>query len=141
MSKKKINYTIIRSEDQYMAYCRNVEEMTNDYKVRPTEDLLDLIETITLLIDKYGEDQLLQSKTDPIQLLDFLMRENNLKQKELAKILGLSKGHLSDILNYKKGLSKNVIQILSEYFKVRQDAFNRPYKLMNQTIKKKNIPV
>ncbi|MEO1098977.1 MAG: helix-turn-helix domain-containing protein, partial [Bacteroidota bacterium] len=57
------------------------------------------------------------------------MDDNNLKQKDLAELLHVSKGHLSDILNYKKGLSKNIIRILSDRFKVRQSAFNKPYKL------------
>lgn len=30
---------------------------------------------------------------------------------------------------YKKGLSKETIRILSERFKLTQDAFNRPYEL------------
>jgi len=39
------------------------------------------------------------------------------------------KGYVSDILNYKKGLSKESIRMLSERFKLNQQAFNRPYKL------------
>jgi HTH-type transcriptional regulator/antitoxin HigA len=37
------------------------------------------------------------------------------------------------MLNYKKGLSKETIRILSERFKLNQEAFNRPYEL--------NIPI
>jgi len=33
------------------------------------------------------------------------------------------------MLNYKKGLSKEAIRKLSAYFKVSQEAFNRPHKL------------
>ncbi|GAB3366511.1 hypothetical protein GCM10027566_38160 [Arachidicoccus ginsenosidivorans] len=33
------------------------------------------------------------------------------------------------MLHYKKGLSKEAIIKLSAYFKVSQEAFNRPYKL------------
>jgi HTH-type transcriptional regulator/antitoxin HigA len=63
------------------------------------------------------------------------MQENNLKRKDIASLLNVSKGHLSDILNYKKGLSKNVIRILAEKFKIRQSAFNRPYKLSSEANK------
>jgi HTH-type transcriptional regulator/antitoxin HigA len=122
-------YTIIRSEEQYIAYCNDLEKLTSKYDSRPSSDLLDLIDTITLLIEKYDEEHSQLREVDPIQLLKSLMKENNLKQKDLGNLLKVSKGHLSDILNYKKGLSKNVIRILSERFKVRQSAFNRPYKL------------
>ena len=41
------------------------------------------------------------------------------------------KGLVSDILNNKKGLSKEIIRTLATYFKESQEAFNRPYKLVN----------
>jgi len=122
-------YMIIRSEEQYIAYCNDLEKLTSKYDSRSSSDLLDLIDTITLLIEKYDEEHSQLREIDPIQLLKSLMNENNLKQKDLGNLLKVSKGHLSDILNYKKGLSKNVIRILSERFNVRQSAFNRPYKL------------
>jgi HTH-type transcriptional regulator/antitoxin HigA len=55
------------------------------------------------------------------------MDERNLKAKDLVEILGVSKGLVSDILNYKKGLSKEIIRTLSDYFKVSQEALNKPY--------------
>lgn len=122
-------YTIIRSEEQYMTYCNDLEKLTLEYNSKPSVKLLDLVDTITLLIEKYDEENSQLKEVDPIQLLKSLMLENNLKQKDLADLLKVSKGHLSDILNYKKGLSKNVIRILSKRFKVRQNAFNRPYRL------------
>ena len=122
-------YTIIRTDEQYMAYCNDLEKMTSKYKVSNSNDLLDMIDTITLLIEKYDEEHSQLNEIDPIQLLKSLMDDNNLKQKDLAELLHVSKGHLSDILNYKKGLSKNIIRILSDRFKVRQSAFNKPYKL------------
>lgn len=122
-------YTIIRSDEQYMNYCQDLEKLTIKYDSKPTSELLDLIDTITLLINQYDEEHSKLKEVDPIQLLKSLMKENNLKQKDLVKLLNISKGHLSDILNYKKGLSKNVIRILSERFNVSQSAFNRPYKL------------
>ena len=60
------------------------------------------------------------------------MQENNLKAKDLSKILNLSKGTVSKILNYQKGLSKETIRKLSDYFKISQEAFNRPYPLINK---------
>ena len=52
-----------------------------------------------------------------------------MKAKDLVNLLGVSKGYVSDILHYKKGLSKEVIRKLAERFKVSQEAFNRPYPL------------
>lgn len=129
-------YTVIRNDKQYKRYCNELERLTKQYSTKPTDELLDMIDTVTLLIEKYDEEHSQLKETDPIQLLKSLMSENNLNQKELAELLNISKGHLSDILNYKKGLSKNIIRILSERFKVRQSAFNRPYKLKAEINKK-----
>ena len=123
------NYTIIRSDNQYKIYCNELEQLTSSYTSNPSDDTLDLIDTITLLIRKYDEEHTQLNEVDPIQLLKSLMRDNNLNQIVLADFLQISKGHLSDILNYKKGLSKKVIRNLSERFSVNQSAFNRPYKL------------
>ncbi|MDH5380993.1 MAG: helix-turn-helix domain-containing protein [Cyclobacteriaceae bacterium] len=122
-------YTIIRSDKQYISYCNDLEKMTKDYQINSNEGLLDMIDTLTLLIEKYDEEHSKSEDVDPIVLLKCLMNENRLNQKDLAELLQISKGHLSDILNYKKGLSKNVIRILAERFKVRQDALNKPYTL------------
>ena len=54
-----------------------------------------------------------------------------MKAKDLVEVLGVSKGLISDILNYKKGMSKEIIRSLSTYFKVSQEAFNRPYNIVN----------
>ena len=67
-----------------------------------------------------------------IRHVKYDMEENKLKPKDLIEILDLSKGTISKILNYHKGLSKDTIRKLSHYFKVSQEAFNRPYKLVNE---------
>lgn len=54
------------------------------------------------------------------------MSERSVKAKDLS---GVIKGLVSDILHYKKGLSKEVIRTLTSYFEVSQEAFNWPYKL------------
>ena len=57
------------------------------------------------------------------------MKEHKMKAVHLAALLGVSEGLVSDMLKYKKGLSKETIRILSERFKLNQQAFNRPYIL------------
>ena len=57
------------------------------------------------------------------------MSEHGLKAKDMMSILGIGKSLVSEILNYKKGLSKEIIRKLSDYFTISQDAFNKPYKL------------
>ena len=70
------------------------------------------------------------------------MKDHKMKAVDLAKLLNVSEGLVSDMLNYKKGLSKDTIRILSEKFKLNQEAFNRPYQLeitVNPKIKNTRI--
>jgi HTH-type transcriptional regulator/antitoxin HigA len=121
-----LKYTIIKSDAQYNEYCRILEELVEKDISKAIEDEIDLL---TLLIEKWDEENNTFEASDPIELLKYLMEENNLKAKDLTEILDVSKGLVSDILNYKKGLSKDLIRSLSDRFKVSQEAFNRSYPL------------
>ena len=123
-----LKYKIIRDVRQYNEYCNILEELIlNDNKAT-----IDEIELLTLLIEKWDNEHNTFNDSDPIELLYALMEEHDLKAKDLVEILELSKGTVSKILNYHKGLSKDSIRKLSDYFKLSQEAFNRPYKLIHE---------
>jgi len=124
----ELKYTIIKSEHQYQKYCNLLEELI----IANESNTQDEIELLTLLIEKWDEESSSFQDLDPIEILKSLMSEHNLKAKDLVYILQVSKGTISKILNYQKGISKENIRKLSEYFKVSQEAFNRPYLLKQQ---------
>ena len=125
---KVLKFTIIKTAEQYNEYCDILEKLLN----LDNNNSLDEIELLTLLIEKWDAEHNTLSELDPVEIIKSLMEENNLKPKDLVNILNLSKGTISKILNYHKGLSKETIRKLSEYFKVSQEAFNQPYRLVNQ---------
>jgi len=122
-----LRYGIIKTKKQYFEYCDILERLVN----KNDKNSQDEIELLELLIEKWDNDFNSLSDLSPVELIKSLMRENELKSKDLALILGLTKGTVSKILNYHKGLSKETIRILSNHFKISQEAFNRPYKLIN----------
>jgi len=124
-----LKYRIIKSARQYKQYCSELEALVSTRtKSREIKDEIDLL---TILIEKWDSEHFSFKDIDPVALLHSLMRQRNMKSLDLAELLGVSKGLISDILNYKKGLSKEVIRLLSAEFKVSQEAFNRPYTLKN----------
>ena len=139
-----IKYKVIRSKEQYNEYCKILEGLLDGgYKDKSVEDEVDLL---TLLIEKWDEQHSTLKEVDPIRLLHSFMEDHKMKAKDLVNLLGVSKGYVSDILHYKKGLSKEVIRKLAERFKVSQEAFNRPYKLrpsinvpLHKSIAKKKV--
>ena len=99
-----LKYKVIKTDTQYYQYCDRLEE----------------------LVGAKRKSRVLQ---DEIELLKSLMKDHKMKAVQLARMLNVSEGLISDILHYKKGLSKDTIRILSDKFKLNQEAFNRPYHL------------
>lgn len=126
-----LKYTLIKNEEQYYKYCNILENLV----FTDEEKYGDEIELLELLIDKWDQDHNTMEDLDPVELLKSLMEDHKLKAKDLAEILGLSKGTVSKILNYHKGFSKASIRKISQHFKLYQKAFNRPYPLVGQLSK------
>ncbi len=124
-----LKYIVIKSEKQYKDYCQTLEALLENKEI--SEGSGDEIELLTALIGIWDNEHSTINDVEPVALLHSLMLDHKLKAKDLVGILGVSKGLVSDILNYKKGMSKDIIRLLSHYFKVSQEAFNRPYKLKN----------
>lgn len=125
------NFKVIKSKEQYKDYTERLIKMWET----PTSKNEDDRELLEVLIETWERDNLKNEDSDPVQLIKFLMENHHLDRNQMIEILGISKGTFSKILNYKKGLSKNVIRILSEKFKISQEAFNRPYALISEANK------
>jgi len=130
---EKLKYTIIKNETQYKKYCAILEDLLQNEKAQDEIDLL------SLLIEKWESNHYIYKNQDPVTLIKELMTAHNLKANDLANILDLTKGTVSKILNYKKGLSKETIRKLAMHFKVSQEMFNRPYKIFPETNKKSDV--
>ena len=126
-----LKYTVIKDIKQYEEYCDTIEKLI----LLDDKEIQDEIELLTLLIEKWDSEHNTFNDSDPIELLKALMVNHDLQAKDLVDIMDLSKGTISKILNYHKGLSKDTIRKLSGYFKISQEAFNRPYKLINEVNK------
>lgn len=131
---KNLKYTIIKDENQYYLYCNKLENLII------TNSNQDEIELLELLIEKWDSENNSFTDLDPVELLTTMMDEHNMKATDLVGILNLSKGTISKMLNYHKGISKESIRKLSDYFKVSQDMFNRPYKLVRTDTNNRKRP-
>lgn len=122
-----LKYTVIKNKKQYKEYCNKLEELI--FLNTKNNTIKDEIDLLTLLIEKWDAEHNSFHEVDPVQLLHSFMQEHQLKPKDLVDVLGVSKGYVSEILHYKKGMSKEVIRKLAERFKVSHEAFNRAYEL------------
>jgi HTH-type transcriptional regulator/antitoxin HigA len=123
-----LKYKVIKLDEQYMEYCNLLEALVGDKESDSAEDEVELL---TMLIEKWDEQHSTFSTADPVEILKYLMDEHKLKAKDIATLLNVNKSTVSEILHYRKGFSKEIIRKLAERFKVRQEAFNRPYKIIS----------
>lgn len=128
-------YTLIKSEKQYYRYCDELEELLMIKK--KTKDQNDLIDLLDLLIEKYDDDHDTSRELDPVEYIVAIMKDHKLKPVDLARLLGISKSLMSDVLNYRRAISKVMVRKLAERFAMQQEAFNRPYWLKVAPKKKK----
>jgi HTH-type transcriptional regulator/antitoxin HigA len=128
-----LKYKIITSRKQYNEYCKDIYSLLNTKN--KTREINEEIDLLTLLIEKWDSEHNTHKNLDPVELLKALMEEHKLEPNDLMKLLGVSKGMVSGILNYHKGLSKENIQILASHFKIAQEAFNKKYDLKPRLIK------
>jgi len=121
-----MKYTKIKSMDQYNRYSEIHESLTmENYDLNKDE-----IELIEILIDEY-EDRTIEAPAElaPVELIESLLDLNNLSKSQLAKELEVSKQLITDILNYRRNISKSMVLKLANRFKIQQTAFSKPYKL------------
>ena len=119
------NLKVVKTIEQYYAYCDELERLTSLDQLSPEdEEAIDLLE---VLIEKWDDEHTTSEELHPVELLKQLMDMHGLRPAGLSKNTGIDKTVLSKIINHKKGFSKEVIRVLANYFKVSQEAFNKPY--------------
>ena len=60
-----------------------------------------------------------------------MLEDEQISKSQLARELGTSRQLISDILRYRRNISKDMVTKLSTFFKMRPEAFSRPYVLKN----------
>jgi HTH-type transcriptional regulator / antitoxin HigA len=89
-------------------------------KLSPEEDAL--IELLTQLVENFEKRAYPRKKSDPAQLVRFLLDQRGLKPADLASIVG-SRGRVSDILSGRRSISKEQAKRLGEFFHVSPALF------------------
>ncbi len=123
-----MKYRKISNLKEYTEYCDRHERLV----VEDYEKYINEIELIEILIDEYDNRiNPFEKKMNPVELLDSFLKEEQITNSQLAQELGVSAQLISDILKYRRNISKEMVNKLSDYFKLRPEAFSRPYRLKN----------
>ena len=111
---------IIKSDEDFD---RMVEEMEIlDRKANPTPEEEALSELLMKLIQDYDNAHYPIPDLAPNKMIQFLMEQRDLKQADLAPVLG-SRAQVSAVVNGKRGVSKAQAKKLAEFFHTTADLF------------------
>lgn len=115
----------IRNEADYDAALSKIEKLMDAVPGTPEYDLL---EVLSLLVEKYEDDHYVFDLPSPIEAIKAVMEEENLSPTDLGKIVG-GKSMASLILNKKRKLSLNMIRKLSHELKIPEKVLVQDYEL------------
>jgi HTH-type transcriptional regulator/antitoxin HigA len=107
----------LRSRNEYDRAAAILDQLAVQDEADLDEGETDYLDTLSLLIEAYDRDHFPMPvrKRSPVELLKFLMEQNQMSTTDLGKLLG-SKGLASEILHGKRELSKTHIRKLAKRF-------------------------
>lgn len=129
-----MKYKKIVDIEHYNKYCEIHEKLTfKNYNKHQDE-----IELLQILIDEYDSREVESNfELNPVELLDYILEEEELSKSQLARELKVSRQLITDILMYRRNISKRMVMKLSKRFKMQPKSFSREYSLKNS--RQKNL--
>lgn len=127
-----VKYKLIKTDQQYHRYL-NAMHRLREKDQRKHRDEIELLDFLT---DRWREQKMM--KGDPVMTLRWLINDK-FRMSHFAKDLGVSKGYMSDIMNYMKPLSKDLIIRISQRYNLSAQLLARPYPLRTKRVKKPKL--
>lgn len=121
---RKFPLTVIKTKEENKRALEIVNHLMDaDSKgtLSPGEDVY--METLIVLIQEFEEKTYPTPKSDPIDMLKFLMEQSESRQIDLVPHIFETQSIVSDVLRRKKKLTVQHIKRLSERFKVEPELF------------------
>ncbi|MDX9782879.1 MAG: helix-turn-helix domain-containing protein [Bacteroidales bacterium] len=120
-----MNIKLIKTEADYLKALKRLEEIF-DAKIGTIES--DEADILGLLIDEYEKKHYHIDAPDPIEAIKIRMEELQLKQVDLADLIG-GANRVSEILNRKRKLTLEMIRNLTKRLNLSPGLLIRDYKL------------
>lgn len=112
---------VIRTEAENEHYTQVLYDL-DQRSEELTEAERELADLLTLLIENFEDQHYQLPKASPRAMLEFLMDQHGLKQKDLLDVFG-APSIVSEVLSGKRELTKDHIQRLSARFHISPELF------------------
>lgn len=114
------DFKILRTSEEYQQALAEAERLVLLNPKAGTPDV-DRLELVSLLIEDYERKSFVFESPDPIDVIEFRMEEQGLKQKDLVSMIG-SRSRVSEVMSRKRPLTVQMIRSLSSGLGVPADA-------------------
>lgn len=113
----------IRNEKDYQKALERLEEIFDAKKGTEEGDELEIL---SILIDRYENENFPIEMPDPIEAIKFRMEQMGMKQKDLARVVGF-KSRVSEILSKKRKLNLGMIRKLNARLHIPTEVLVQDY--------------
>lgn len=114
--------TVITTEAEYDRVVAAMDKLAVLSEKQVTLEQERLLDLLTLLVEKYDEEHYQIPDAAPHEVIQYLMQEHGLRNKDMESTLG-SRGVTSEVISGKRKPSKMQIKNLAEFFGVTPDLF------------------
>ena len=113
---------VIKNEEENERALAVVESLmeNGEENMTPEEDAL--LDLLTGLIHDFEQKAYPIPKSEPHEIVAFLMEQRGLKQADLVPVLG-TRAQVSEVVTGRRGISKTQAKKLAEFFRVGVDLF------------------
>jgi len=113
----------IRNDKDYQ---RALNRLKNIFDAKKESDEGDELEVLSILIDRYENENFPIGMPDPIEAIKFRMEQMGMKQKDLAELVGF-KSRVSEILNKKRKLTLDMVRKLNTTLHIPTEVLVQEY--------------
>jgi len=118
-----MNIAPIRNEKDYQKALDRLELIFDAKKGTKRGDELEIL---SILIDRYENENFPIGMPDPIEAIKFRMEQIGMKQKDLAEVVGF-KSRVSEIMNKKRKLTLDMIRKLNTTLHIPTEVLVQDY--------------
>ncbi len=115
--------TPIRNEKDYQKALKRLELI---FDAKKGSEKGDELEILSILIDRYENENFPIGMPDPIEAIKFRMEQLGMKQKDLAEVVGF-KSRVSEILSKKRKLTLDMIRKLNTTLHIPTEVLVQDY--------------
>lgn len=113
----------IKTKKDYQSALNRLEKI---FDVKPGSKEGDEMEILLILIDNYEKEHFPIGFPDPVEAIKFRMEQLDMKQKDLAEVVGY-KSRISEILSRKRKLTLEMIRKISESLAIPSEVLIQDY--------------